>query len=266
MSANETGQVTRSAAEVYEEFFVPALFAEWTSRVANAAGVQSGQRVLDVACGTGVLARTVAERVGSGGSVVGIDINAGMLAVAQRMAPAIEWRAGRAEALPFDTASFDAVVSQFGLMFFEDRRAALQELLRVLRPGGRLAVAVWASLEHSPGYAAMAALLQRLFGDQIAAALRPPFALGDPQELRSLFATAGIQDTQITMLGGTARFPSIASWVHTDIKGWTLADVLTDDQFEQLLAEANAALGQFATADGTVVFGAPAHIASATKR
>jgi ubiquinone/menaquinone biosynthesis C-methylase UbiE len=111
MSESERGQVSRSAAEVYEEFFVPALFEEWTDRVAEAARVGPGARVLDVACGTGVLARKVAGRVGSTGSVVGLDVNDGMLAVARRAAPGIEWRQGRAEALPFGDASFDAVVS-----------------------------------------------------------------------------------------------------------------------------------------------------------
>jgi ubiquinone/menaquinone biosynthesis C-methylase UbiE len=125
MSDSETGQVTRSPAEVYEEFFLPALLQQWTSRVADAAGIQSGERVLDVACGTGVLARAVAERVGPSGAVIGVDINEGMLAVARRKAPAIAWKQGRAEALPLDSESFDAVVSQFGLMFFQDRRVAL---------------------------------------------------------------------------------------------------------------------------------------------
>jgi ubiquinone/menaquinone biosynthesis C-methylase UbiE len=147
MSENETAQVTHSATEVYEEFFLPALIQQWASRVTDAAGIQSGERVLDVACGTGVLARSVAERVGSNGAVLGIDKNEGMLAVARRRAPAIEWKQGRAEALPLNSESFDAVVSQFGLMFFDDRRTALREMIRVLRPGGRMAVAVWGSLD-----------------------------------------------------------------------------------------------------------------------
>jgi len=130
MSTDERGQVTKSAAEVYEEFFVPALFQEWASRVTDAAGLRAGQRVLDVACGTGVLARAAAERVGPAGAVVGLDVNDGMLGVARRRAPQLEWRPGRAEALPFEDRSFDAVVSQFGLMFFEDRAAALAEAIR----------------------------------------------------------------------------------------------------------------------------------------
>jgi ubiquinone/menaquinone biosynthesis C-methylase UbiE len=155
MSESERGQVTRSTAEVYEDFFVPALFQEWASRVADAALISSGQRILDVACGTGVLAHKAADRVGASGSVVGLDLNEGMLAVAKRKAPEIEWWQGHAEALPFVSNSFDAVVCQFGLMFFENRCAAIEEMVRVLRQGGHLAIAVWDSLENTPGYAAV---------------------------------------------------------------------------------------------------------------
>jgi len=266
MSESERGQVTRGAAEVYEEFFIPALFQEWPSRVADAAGIVTGQRVLDVACGTGVLARVVADRVGPDGSVVGLDVNEGMLAVAKRKAPKIKWRQGRAESLPFDRESFDAVVSQFGLMFFENRQAAIREMVRVLRRGGRLAVAVWGSLDKTPGYAAVVDLLQRLFGDRIADALRAPFVLGDPQMLRSLFADAGVPAVEITTREGTARFPSIRSWIYTDVKGWTLADTIDDAQFELLREEADQALRPFVTADGTVTFATPAHIVTATKQ
>ena len=161
MAASDRGQVSRSAAEVYEEFFVPALFRQWVQPVADAADIRAGDRVLDVACGTGILARHAATRVGAAGSVCGVDINEGMLAVARREAPEIEWRKGAAEALPFADDGFDAVVSQFGLMFFADQAKAIREMRRVLRPGGRLAVAVWDSLANTPGYAAMTALLQR---------------------------------------------------------------------------------------------------------
>src|SRR5688572_14100435 len=115
------------AANAYEALFVPCLVGEWAPLVADAAHVRPGERVLDVACGTGVLARAVAARAGSQGSVAGLDASRGMLAVAERHAPTVDWRHGVAEALPFDDSSFDAVVSQFGLMFFTDRRQALHE-------------------------------------------------------------------------------------------------------------------------------------------
>lgn len=260
-----TGQVSRSAAEVYEEFFVPALFLEWAPRVADAAQLAPGQKVLDVACGTGVLAREAARRVRPGGTVIGLDRNDGMLAVARRKAPSIDWQLGMAETLPFPDQAFDAVVSQFGLMFFEDHRAALREMSRVLRPGGRIAVAVWNALDRTPGYAAMAALLQRLFGDHVADALRAPFALGDRAALRSQFAEGGISSIEIRTLDGTARFPSIEAWVHTDVKGWTLADLIDDAQYSSLRQAAETELASFVQADGTVAFRSPAHIVIAAK-
>jgi SAM-dependent methyltransferase len=256
------GQVTRSAAEIYEEFFVPALFWQWAPIVADAAGISGGQRVLDVACGTGVLAREAASR---GASLTGLDRNEGMLATARRIAPAVEWKAGRAEQLPFADGSFDAVVSQFGLMFFDDRAGALREMARVLKSGGRLAVAVWDRLENSPGYDAMAALLDRLFGHRIASELRAPFALGDAGKLRALFAEAGMPDAKVATHTGTARFPSIEAWVRTDVKGWTLADLIDDKQYALLLREAETALRTFVKADGIVLFEAPALIATAGK-
>jgi len=141
-------QAQIEAANAYETLFVPALFGEWAPRVAEAAQVKLGQRVLDVACGTGVLAREVVSRTGPSGYVAGVDPDPGMLAVARTLAPSVDWREGDAESLPFPHRSFDAVVSQFGLMFFADRHRAIREMLRVLAPGGRLAAAVWDSLDN----------------------------------------------------------------------------------------------------------------------
>jgi ubiquinone/menaquinone biosynthesis C-methylase UbiE len=265
MDDAQTGQVKRSAADVYEEFFVPALFQQWADRMAEAARLAPGQTVLDVACGTGVLARAAAARVAPDGAVTGLDRNEAMLAVAGRRTPAVDWRLARAESLPFPDAAFDAVVSQFGLMFFEDRAGALKEMWRVLRPGGRLAVAVWAPLDNSPGYAAMVALLQRLFGERVADALRAPFVLGDTDRLRALFGEARIPGLEIRTPAGTARFPSIEAWVHVDVKGWTLADLIDDAQYQTLLTQAQRDLRSYVQGDGTVSFAAPAHIVTATK-
>ncbi len=262
MEAMDRGQLTGSAAEVYEAFFVPALFGAWALRVCDAAGIGADTRVLDVACGTGVVAR---EAAGRGAAVTGLDCNPGMLAVATRLAPAVDWREGTAEALPFDDATFDAVTCQFGLMFFADRVKALAEMARVTRPGGRLVVATWGALESTPGYAAMVALLQRLFGEEIAAALRAPFVLGVPAELRDLFEAAGLADAKIDTQTGIAQFPSIEAWVRTDIKGWTLAEAIDDAQYADLQVAAQRELQRFAAADGSVRFDAPAHIVTAVK-
>lgn len=265
MEATLRGQVNRSAADIYEEFFVPALFQEWVARVSDAAGIAAGDRVLDVACGTGVLARDLLDRVRPEGVVVGLDRNEGMLDVARRTMPAIEWRLGLAESLPFPDASFDVVVSQFGLMFFEDRVAALKEMNRVLRPGGRMALAVWDRLDTAPGYAAMTALLQRLFGDRVLAACEAPFNLGNLKKLGALFAEASMSDAQIQTLSGRVRFLSIEAWVHTDVKGWTLAEMIDDTQYQLLLGEAHVEMKRFQQPDGTVSFPSSAHIVTVAK-
>jgi len=266
MNAISDGQVTHSAAQVYDTFFVPALFAEWAPRMADSAQLKPGHKVLDVACGTGLFARNALSRVLPSGTVSGLDCNPDMLAVARQQEPSIDWQLGQAEALPYANDSFDSVACQFGLMFFADRAAALREMWRVLRPGGRLLIAVWDALERTPGYSAMAALLQRLFGESIAAELRAPFALGNPDELRDLLTAAGISEIELTRIVGKARFPSIGDWVHTDIKGWTLADKIDAEQYQKLRREAETELARFRQADGRAVFDSPAHIVSAWKK
>jgi ubiquinone/menaquinone biosynthesis C-methylase UbiE len=266
MGQAESERAVRSPAEVYDDFFVPALFQQWGKVVADAAGTGPGERVLDVACGTGVLACAAHERVGAGGAVVGLDPNEQMLAVARRKSTGVEWKSGRAESLPFPDASFDRVVSQFGFMFFEDRPAALREMMRVLRPGGRLALAVCDALDHSPGYAVLAELLHRLFGHQVADAFRAPFALGDSEQLLSLCAAAGIHDAKVARSDGTVRFKSIESLVSTERACvWTLGGLLDDGQFDRLLKESNESLLPFTAPDGTVAFVMPALIVTAGK-
>lgn len=262
MQSYERGQVVASAAEVYEQFFVPALFGQWPERVLDLAEVEPGHRVLDVGCGTGILARAAARRIEGTGRVVGIDPNEGMLAVARRSPEPVEWRAAVAEELPFESGSFDRVVSQFAAMFFSDPAAAFAEFARVLAPGGRVAIATWGSLQESPGYAAMVDLLETQVGAEAADALRAPFVLGDPAALRRPLAGA-FPHVTVEQFEGTARFASIEAWVHTDIRGWTLADTLDDAQYEILLQAATERLGRFADDSGVVSFPAPALIAIA---
>ena len=263
MGDNETGQVATSAAKIYEEFYLPALFQEWPARVIEAAQIQASDRIVDVACGTGVLAIAVAAFIESDSSVVGVDINDGMLDIAKSKAPEIDWRNAPAESLPFEEASFNCALSQFGLMYFANQRTALREMMRVLQPGGLLVIVVWDRLENNPGLAAEERLWQQTFGEEEAD--NTPYSLGDKQILIKLFQDADLSDISINTYQGSARFTSIDAWIYAGAKGWTADDALSDEQFEFLLQKARQDLGCFTTSDGSVAFPTSAHIVIATK-
>lgn len=269
MSATELAAQIE-AARAYEGLFVPALFGQWAEQVAEAGAIQAGQKVLDIACGTGVLAREAAARVGAKGYVAGLDANPGMLAVAAEYAPEVDWREGIAENLPFPDDSFDGVVSQFGLMFFTDRAKALREMSRVLKPGGHLAIAVWDGLANNAAYANSVELLDRLAGQQAAAALSAPYALGDKETLEELFSTAadsGLANVAISTHRGRARFPSISIMVEADLRGWlpVMGVNLPDALIDQILDEAETELGACVQADGSMAFEVSAHIITASR-
>jgi ubiquinone/menaquinone biosynthesis C-methylase UbiE len=258
---------TLGPAEVYENQFVPALFRQWGPVVAEAAAIDAGDRVLDVACGTGVLALAAARRAGPTGEVIGVDPNEDMLAVARRHDAPIEWRAGRAESLPFPDAHVDAVVSQFGFMFFDDKPRALAEMLRVLRRGGRFTMAVFDAIDHSPGYCVLAELLHRRFGRAAADAIRAPFVSGDPEQLRTVCADAGFTEVEITRREGTVCFPSPRSLISTERACvWTLGGMLDDAQFDQLERDIDESFAPFRDPDGTTSFSMPALLVTAEKR
>jgi SAM-dependent methyltransferase len=253
------------AATAYETLFVPALFGPWAPIVADTARLKSGERVLDVACGTGVLAREAAKRVGQAGQVTGLDPHAGMLAVARGLAPAIDWREGMAESLPFPDRTFDVVVSQFGLMFFKDRHKAISEMLRVTKQGGHCVAAVWDELANVPLFADLVALLDRSAGKAAGDALRAPFALGNKRSLAALFRAAGAESAEVETHRGTGKFPSLRELVDAELRGWlpVMGVNLSEPEIERLLGEAEGALARYVSREGTVVFDIPAHIVSA---
>jgi ubiquinone/menaquinone biosynthesis C-methylase UbiE len=258
-----TGQVSTTAAEVYEEFFVPALFAQWAAPMLDAVDAHEGDRVIDIGTGTGALARAALRRVGSTGTVIAVDPNDGMLAVAARLAPELDVRRGVAEQLPVPDDEMTCATCQFAMMFFEDPARAVREMARVTRPGGRVAVATWAAVEESPGYAAMVDLLDEVLGGWAADALRAPFCIGTTDELKDLLRPS-FEDVVVERRAGDACFASLDEWLHTDIRGWTLADDVDDEQFARLCRAATTRLARFVGADGRVSFAVPALIASAT--
>ena len=194
-------------AESYETYMVPALFAPWSDHLMRSANVQPGEHVLDVACGTGIVARHLAPRVGAQGRVIGLDLNPDMLrvagAAAEREGLTIEWRTGPAEQLPFPDGSFDLVVCQFGLMFFTNRPKALTEMQRVLRAGGRVVVSVWQGLDRHPFYQRLHEVSRHHLGKS---SVQTVFSLGDSDELRRLLTEAGFQQVAIEPASMTVHY------------------------------------------------------------
>jgi ubiquinone/menaquinone biosynthesis C-methylase UbiE len=186
-----------NAPENYERYFVPAIGAPLAQDLIDAASLRPGEAVLDVACGTGIIARLAAERVGPTGTVAGLDVNAGMLGVARSVSASgeIVWYEGGAEAMPLPDESFDVVTCQMGLQFFADKPAALREMHRVLKPEGRLLINV-------PGptpevFAILEQALTRHLNPEVAGFVGKVFSLHDPDEIRGLLAAASFGSSEV---------------------------------------------------------------------
>ncbi|MDR3436773.1 methyltransferase domain-containing protein [Telmatospirillum sp.] len=211
-------RITNTGPEAYERYIVPAWMGEWAGDLVQTGGVRPGKRVLDVACGTGVVAREALKAAGAGIDVTGVDMDEGMLRAAERFAArdglgAIDWRRGEATRIPADPATYDIVFCQQGLQFFPDRPAALREMARVMRPGGRLALSVWRSLDRSPFLAVLADILGRRFGAGAAAVFHASCALTDRESLRTLVRDAGFHDIHIRIEAKVARYPSLTDFL-----------------------------------------------------
>ena len=262
MTTTEDFQVSREAAEQYEARFVPAIFAEWAPLLADITGVGPGQAVLDVACGTGIVARTVADRVTRSGRVVGVDLNGGMLAVARRVRPDIDWRQADVADLPFADGSFDVVLCQMALMFFPDRVGALREMARVTRLGGVIGLAVPAALEEQPAYGCFVRMAARVAGPD-ASLLGTYWACGDLDGLRGAIGSAGLEVTEVRTHAGTARFGSPDELAVTEIEASPLAQRLTPEAYAGIRAGAREVLAPFIRPDGKLDAPLHGHLVSA---
>jgi SAM-dependent methyltransferase len=266
MTATETFQLQLAAAEVYEQKFVPAIFAEWAPLLIDAARISPGQSVLDVACGTGIVARHAADRIGGTGMVVGLDLNDAMLTVARRIRPDIDWRQGDAGELPFPGTSFDTVLCQMALMFFPDRVRALREMGRVGRDGGTVAVVVPGRLAEQPAYGPFVDMAARHAGPEAMSLLNIYWSCGHIGELRALFDSAGLEVTSARSHTGTAKHDSVGAFVATEVEGSPLIDRITPEQYAGIREDARRVLRPFTSPDGSVAAPLQGHIITAKKR
>jgi len=260
MSVESYGLSTQ-AAEFYESTFVPALFEGWARRLVDASAVAPGHSVLDVACGTGVVARAAADRVGRSGAVVGLDLNEAMLAVAGRLRPDLRWQPGDACALPFEDDSFDVVLSQAALMFFDDRTVALQEMGRVAGTGGRVAVQVPGRLARSPGYLGLTEAVARQAGPDVLDLLDAYFAVGDPDLLTDLCHAAGLRIDRFETWLGATRVGSMDAFVTAELL--PLGEAVDEAVRERITDDCRTALAPFVDPAGAVAAPIEVHLITA---
>lgn len=249
MAETETFQITPEQAALYEERFVPALLAQWVDPTLDAAGVEPGQRVLDVACGTGIGARHAVDRVGPTGSVTGVDLNPAMLEVAARVAPDLTWERGDAAALPHPDDSFDVVTCQSAAMFLPDSTAVPREMGRVARPEGTGALQVFSLREDQPAYGPWIDMVSRHAGKDAMRMLGTYWVHGDREEMRDRCAAAGLSVTAAHDHERPAFFPSVEAMVRTEVGSTPLADRLSPEELEAIVADSYEVFAPFRSGD-----------------
>ena len=236
MNQEQRWQLDGTAAELYQRYLVPAITAQWAADLIERAAPQTGERILDVACGTGVVARLAAERIRTG-RVVGLDLNTGMLAVARSLprgaGPNIEWLEGSVLDLPFEDGTFDLVTCQLGLQFFPDRAKALQEIHRVLVPNGRLALSVYSAIERTPVAQALANALDQHLGPGASVIKRSEHSLSDPNALERVVRDQGFHDLSLQAVTIIIRFDSPHDYVRLQIAATPMVDLVNGMSSEQ---------------------------------
>ena len=252
----------------YERFFVPAIGAPLAADLIRLAALCPGERVLDVACGTGVVARLASQQVGDTGTVAGLDVNPGMLAVAHSATPPgipIEWHEASAEAMPFLDASFDVVLCQMGIQFMPDKQAALREMRRVLVRGGRLILNV-------PGptpqlFTIMGETLARHIGAEAAGFVDHVFSLHDTAEIQDLVRGAGFHDVSVESDTKSLRLPAPEEFLWQYVHSTPLAGAVAqaDDERRDSLERDVVARWQEFVEDGALVLQVRIVVATARK-
>ena len=243
-----------TAPENYQRFFVPVIGKPLAEDLLRKSELKAGERVLDVGCGTGVVTRLAAEQVGGEGTAAGLDINPGMLAVAKSVTPSelgIEWYEASADAIPLPDKTFDVVLCQLSLQFVSDRNKALQEMYRVLAPGGRLVLNVPGPAD--PLFESLADAMAQHISAQAAGFVQAVFALHEETELERLLKSAGFRDIGVQAETRELSLPGARDFLWQYVGSTPLAGVVAEASQEArsaLEAEVLAEWSQFEEADG----------------
>jgi ubiquinone/menaquinone biosynthesis C-methylase UbiE len=248
-----TLEISEDLVRVHEQYLVPAIYAQWAGRVAEIAEIEFGHHVLDVACGTGTLARAAQLETGLAGQVTGLDASELMLESAQRQSPGIKWQIGDATSMPFDKNRFDRVLCQFSLMFINNRVATIKEMLRVCKTDGLVVVATWGPVHHGGAYDKLNKLVNQFCGSHASMKLSSPWALGKSGVMDSLLLSSGVNEYECHERFGQARYPSMRAFIEAHLRLAGEFDDLSEKTHQELLSAANTQLHQFLTPDGGLI-------------
>ncbi len=215
MSSVSYQHFTGTAAENYQRDFVPAIATPVSRELLRVADLQPGERVLDVACGTGLITRLASERVGSKGAVTGVDIAPDMIDVAKNV-PApdgakIQWRVADAAAMPIADSSVDVVLCQMGLMFMENRAAAIAEMARVLTPSGRVVINTPGQIQ--PLFATLEQAIVEHISPDLGGFVGAVFSMHDPKAVAALLREGGLREVSARVGTATFRLPKPAEFL-----------------------------------------------------
>ena len=246
---------------------VPGIFGPWSADLLERVNLQPGEHFLDVACGTGIVSRQAAPFVGDTGRVVGLDMNAGMLDKARSLDASIDWREGDATDMPFSDQEFDVVVCHHGIQQIPDRLSSVAEMHRVLQPGGRLAAAMWCSIEGSPGYLSLRRALERHLGVSAAEAMDQPFCFGESGPVQALLEAGGFRDVHVQRVSKMTHFASPEEFTRAILIGGVMRRTGTqfsEETIQLLIDDVSADLQSYVSSDGMSV-PMEAHLATARK-
>jgi|HigsolmetaAR201D_1030396.scaffolds.fasta_scaffold01746_5 ubiquinone/menaquinone biosynthesis C-methylase UbiE len=257
MSTSTQWQLAREAAERYEHILVPAILGPAAQTLVDWSSIRAGQAVLDVGCGTGAATRYAADRAGSSGRVVGLDVNAGMIEVAKASSTttdiAIEWFENSAYELPFADREFDVALCAQTLQFLDNKPRALSEIHRVLKSDGRICVSAWCECALNPYFAALVDAISRHIGPQVAAGLNAAFGLADANAVRALLIDAEFKSVTTAVQQLDLDLPPVREFIPQHVSATPMAagfQAATEQARESVIREVAGRMAAYETDKG----------------
>jgi len=226
-----------SIPEKYDRYLGPIYFHHYADDLAARLPVAPNMRVLETACGTGILTQRLVRRLGGQGTVVATDLNEPMIVYAQQKGfgdSALEWRQADATKLPFEDTSFEAALCQFGLMFFPDKIAGLREAFRVLKPGGRCLFSTWDSLEFNTIGKITHETVASFFPADPPQFYLVPFSLHDPTLIREWLDRVGFRSVECHTVDKVGVSPTAADAASGVIEGSPIYTAIMERRPEAL--------------------------------